>query len=84
MEMMQIRKYGLLRGVCTALCILLCCIAGVSQPVVKKYFVRDGRMVIELSRLIPEKELDQFIHDFDLDRGAKPWPARFQQTAVQL
>lgn len=64
--MMQIKRYGLLHGICLAVCILLFCSTASAQPIVKKYLVRDGRMVIELSRSIPEKELDQFIRDYDL------------------
>ena len=64
--MMHIRRYGLLQGICLCICILLFGLDGMAQPSLKKYSVRDGMEVIELSRNLPEKELDAFIRDFDL------------------
>lgn len=55
-----------IKGFCLLLCILLCAVHSDAQPVVKKYYVRDGRMVIELGRQITEKDLESFVHTFDL------------------
>lgn len=66
MEVMHIRHRGLLQAICLGICILLCSIHSLAQPGLKKYSVRDGKEVIELSKLLPEKELDEFIRLFDL------------------
>ena len=54
MEMMRTRRYGLLQGICLCICILLFGLDGMAQPNLKKYSVRDGMEVIELSRNLPE------------------------------
>ncbi len=55
-----------IKGFCLLICILLSISELQAQPLVKKYFIRDGRMVIELGKQINEKELDVFITTFDL------------------
>jgi len=55
-----------IKGCCLLICILLSISELQAQPVVKKYFIREGRMVIELGKQISEKELDAFITTFDL------------------
>lgn len=55
-----------IKGFCLLICILLSSIHVEAQPVIKKYFIRDGRMVIELSKHINEKELNAFVTTFDL------------------
>lgn len=66
MEIMHIQQCRLLQALCLCICILLCNINGITQPVVKKYGVRDGKMVIELGKQISQKDLDEFIRNFDL------------------
>jgi hypothetical protein len=66
MEMMRYIRYHFLKGFCLLICILLCTIHSDAQPVVKKYSVRDGRMVIELGKQISPKDLEDFIKTFDL------------------
>src|SRR4051812_26086726 len=66
MEMMRYIRYHFLKGFCLLICILLCSIQGDAQPVVKRYFVRDGRMVIELGKQISEENLREFVNTFDL------------------
>ncbi len=65
MEMMHIRRYGL-AGFCLCICILLCSFDGFAQPGLKKYSIHNGSEIIELSKSLPEKELDEFIINFDL------------------
>ena len=64
--MTHIKRYGLLKAVCVCCCILLFSYNGVAQQFLKKYSVKNGSEVIELSKDIPENELDAFIRDFDL------------------
>ncbi len=66
MEMMHIIRYGWLKAICLCCCILLFGYSSFAQPTFKKYSVKNGSEVIELSKAIPEKELDEFIRDFDL------------------
>lgn len=63
--MRQHIQYRLLRSICLGVCLLLF-IQGFAQPPVKKYTIREGKMVIELSKLLPVKELEDFIRNFDL------------------
>src|ERR1700754_1953194 len=66
MEMMHIRRRILLRGLYLCIGILLSACHLYAQPSLKKYSIKDSRMVIELSKHLPEKELDDFIKTFDL------------------
>jgi len=64
--MMRNISHRFYRGLGLLICILLSSVNTHAQPVVKKYWVRDGRMVIELGKQIKEKDLEEFIQNFDL------------------
>jgi hypothetical protein len=64
MEMMHIRRFGL-PGLCLCICILLCSYNSLAQADVK-YSVKNGSEVIELSKKLSDKQLDEFILNFDL------------------
>jgi len=66
MEMMHIKRYRFLQVVCLCICLVIGSFDSIAQPPLKKYSVRDGMELIELSKHLPEKELDEFIRDFDL------------------
>lgn len=58
--------------VCLALCLALGVLPGISQPVLKNYKIKQGRMIIELDKRINEPSLDSFIRQYDLnDIGLK-------------
>jgi hypothetical protein len=50
-------------GVCFVLCVLLHLSAVAQSP---KYSIRNGRMWIELSKQLPDKELEEFVLHFEL------------------
>jgi 1,4-alpha-glucan branching enzyme len=66
MEMMHIKRSRLLQGIFLCIGILLSALHGTAQPILKKYSIKDNRMVIELSKHLPEKELDDFIRSYEL------------------
>lgn len=77
--MMHIRRYGLSAlGLC--ICIFLCSLNSFAQPGFKKYSLQNGHEVIELSKQLPEKELDDFIANFDLGELNLKQVIRFNKT----
>lgn len=64
--MTHIRRYGLLQGICLCIFMLFFSVNGLCQPGVKNYTIKNGNEIIELSKKLPEKEIDDFIKNFDL------------------